>query len=356
MFDPRPFQDSKAAISVAVVIPSYKVTRRILEVIASIPAIVDKIYVVDDCCPEESGALVLAKCTDPRVIVIRHETNQGVGGAMVTGYRAAIQDKMEIVVKIDGDGQMDPSLVYHFIRPIALGFADYTKGNRFFSPETVQGMPISRVFGNVILSFLSKLSTGYWRSFDPTNGYTAIHRKLLQTLPLKKLVGRYFFESEMLFRLGTVGAAVVDIPMRARYADEESGLRIGEIIGEFAVRHLHNIGRRLFYNYILRDFSVATLELLFGFLFLVFGTLYGLGAAFHSAAKGIETPGGTIALAMISIILGIQLILSFLAFDIARTPQQALHPTLSNAVADTSNPLKQVRAEFAEISDETVVR
>ncbi|MEA2820176.1 MAG: hypothetical protein QOJ86_2180 [Bradyrhizobium sp.] len=321
-----------ATMTVAVIIPSYKVTRHIMGVLASIPPTIDRIYVVDDCCPDGSGALVGETCTDHRVSVIFHDRNLGVGGAMVTGYHAAIKDNVDIVVKIDGDGQMDPALVGRFIVPIALGIADYTKGNRFFSPETVQGMPVNRMLGNAILSFLSKLSSGYWRIFDPTNGYTAIHRAVLEILPLDKLVGRYFFESEMLFRLGTVGAAVVDVPMSARYSDEESGLKIRRIIGEFAWKHLRNVARRLFYNYFLRDFSVATFELVFGVVFVIFGLWYGLHAAFDSAARGDTTPAGTVAVAMISVILGIQLLLSFLAFDIARTPQRALHPILSNAM------------------------
>jgi hypothetical protein len=193
-------------------------------------------------------------------------------------------------------------------------------------------MPPARLIGNALLSFLTKLSTGYWRTFDPTNGYTAAHVKVLRLLPLDRLVGRYFFESEMLFRLGTVGAAVVDIPMRSRYADEDSHLKIGRVIGEFAYKHLRNTAKRFCYNYLLRDFSVATLELIFGLGLLVFGLWTGVQSLLTSNATGVSTPAGTVAIAIIGVILGIQLVLAFLAYDIARTPSMAIHPITSSAL------------------------
>jgi len=157
----------------AVVIPSYRVADHILGVIAAIGPEVDRIYVVDDRCPDGSGSLVEQGCDDRRVTVIFHETNLGVGGAVMSGYRAAIADGMDIIVKIDGDGQMDPGLIGCFVRPIIDGEADYTKGNRFFDLEAVRAMPRVRLFGNALLSFMNKLSSGYWNLFDPTNGYTA---------------------------------------------------------------------------------------------------------------------------------------------------------------------------------------
>lgn len=122
-----------------------------------------------------SGEYVKAHCTDPRVTVVKHEKNKGVGGAVMTGYRAAIADGAKVIVKIDGDGQMDPSLLREFVMPILGGEADYTKGNRFYDLSNISRMPAMRLFGNAGLSFLAKLSTGYWNIFDPTNGYTAIH-------------------------------------------------------------------------------------------------------------------------------------------------------------------------------------
>ena len=195
---------TKHTMSVAVAIPCYKVTQHVLEVIRTIPASVSRIYAVDDACPSGSGAFIQQHCTDPRVQVLFNPENQGVGGAVVTAYRQAVADGMDIVVKIDGDGQMNPRLLPLFVRPIQDRRADYTKGNRFFRPESVRGMPAMRLFGNAVLSFMTKLSCGYWSIMDPTNGYTAIHTSLLRELPLDKLERRYFFETDMLFRLNTL--------------------------------------------------------------------------------------------------------------------------------------------------------
>lgn len=179
---------------IAVVIPSYKVTNHILGVIAGMGPEVAKIYVVDDCCPEQSGTYVEQHCIDPRVVVLRNPENQGVGGAVMTGYRAAIEDNMDIIVKVDGDGQMDPALIPQFIEPILAGEADYTKGNRFFDLEEIRAMPKVRLFGNAALSFMTKFSSGYWDLFDPTNGYTAIHRDVARHLPFGKISKRYFLK------------------------------------------------------------------------------------------------------------------------------------------------------------------
>ncbi|MDO8341564.1 MAG: glycosyltransferase family 2 protein, partial [Cellvibrio sp.] len=193
---------------IAVVIPCYKVTRHILEVISSIGIEVWRIYVVDDACPDGSGKHVEAHCSDQRIRIIYHKCNQGVGGAVITGYRAAIADGAEVIVKLDGDGQMDPRLIPNFIEPILAGDADYTKGNRFFDLEEINGMPKVRLFGNAVLSLMTKLSSGYWDLFDPTNGYTAIHAEVARHLPFSKISHSYFFETDILFRLNTLRAVV----------------------------------------------------------------------------------------------------------------------------------------------------
>ena len=201
---------------VAVVIPCYRVRRYILDVIRGIGPDVSAIFVVDDACPEQTAALIRQECTDGRVKVLTHAENQGVGGAMITGYKAALADGADVVVKIDGDGQMDPALIPRLIQPIVGGDADYTKGNRFYDLAFLRAMPKARLFGNAMLSFVNKMASGYWDIMDPTNGYSAIHRTALATLPLEKLDRGYFFESDMLFRLYTIRAVVRDVPMPAR--------------------------------------------------------------------------------------------------------------------------------------------
>lgn len=310
---------------IAVVIPCYKVTSHILELLKKIGAEVDLIFVIDDCCPDKSGALVDASCADPRVNVIYHEFNQGVGGAVMTGYKRAIKAGAKIIVKIDGDGQMNPSLIPSFIGPILAGEADYCKGNRFFDLESMRTMPRVRLFGNAVLSLMTKLSSGYWDLFDPTNGYTAIHTDVARHLPFEKINHRYFFETDMLFRLNIIRAVVVDVPMDAQYGDEVSNLKISKIIGEFCLKHALNFFKRIFYNYYLRDMSLASLELPLGVLLFISGCIFGFSQWFSSLREGVTTPAGTVMLAALPIIMGGQLLLAFLGYDIASVPYRPLH-------------------------------
>lgn len=310
---------------IAVVIPSYKVTRHILDVISRIGSECNRIYVVDDACPEGSGRYVEENCKDERIRVIFHEKNKGVGGAVITGYRAAIEEDQDIVVKIDGDGQMDPTLLPDFVEPIVSGEADYTKGNRFYDLEEIHGMPKIRLFGNAMLSFMAKFSSGYWDLFDPTNGYTAVHVNVLRRLPLHKLSERYFFETDILFRLNIVRAVVVDVPMDASYGDEVSNLKVSKIIGEFMAKHMRNAFKRIAYNYYLRDMSLASLELPMGISLVLFSLCFG-GAHWISAAhNNIPSPVGTIMLATVSLLMGVQFLLAFVGHDVAQVPRRVIH-------------------------------
>lgn len=313
---------------VAVVIPCYKVMRHIPEVIAGIGPEVRRIYVVDDACPEGSGKFVQENVNDPRVCVLFHTENQGVGGAVMTGYQAAIADGAEVIVKVDGDGQMDLALIPNFIWPILAGEADYAKGNRFFDLEEIRAMPKVRLFGNAVLSFMTKLSSGYWDLFDPTNGYTAIHADVARHLPFAKISKRYFFETDILFRLNTLRAVVVDVPMDAKYGDEVSNLKISKIMGEFLVKHARNFIKRIFYNYYLRDLSLASIELPLGLVLLVAGISFGGYHWLESAREGVVTPAGTVMLAALPILMGLQLVLAFLGYDIAAVPRRPRHSGL----------------------------
>ncbi|WP_254050953.1 glycosyltransferase family 2 protein [Zoogloea sp. LCSB751] len=312
-------------VRVAVVIPSYKVKRHILDVIGRIGPECSRIYVVDDCCPDGSGEFVRQNCGDPRVVVLQNEVNQGVGGAVMHGYQVAIRDGMDIFVKIDGDGQMDPALIPDFIEPIVAGEADYTKGNRFFDLEEIHAMPKVRLFGNAALSFITKLSSGYWDLFDPTNGYTAIHRDVARHLPFGKISRRYFFETDLLFRLNTLRAVVVDVPMDAHYGDEVSNLKISKVAGEFLLKNIRNFGKRIFYNYYLRDMSVGSIELPLGVLMMLAGGIFGAYHWIQSASRGLTTPAGTVMLAAIPLLMGLQFILAFVAGDMASVPRRVLH-------------------------------
>jgi dolichol-phosphate mannosyltransferase len=313
---------------IVVVIPCYRVKAHIRGVIDAIGREVDRIYCIDDACPEGSGDFIEANVADPRVVVIRHSSNQGVGGAVMTGYRQAIADGADIIVKLDGDGQMDPSLLPGFVAPILRGECDYAKGNRFWDLAQIGEMPLARRMGNLGLSFLSKASTGYCDVFDPTNGYTAIHALVAARLPFDSISKRYFFESDILFRLNTIRAVVADIPMDARYGDEVSGLSIPRIVGEFLAKHVRNFGKRIGYNYFLRDLSLASLELVAAVVLLSFGAGFGGWHWLHSIRHATSAPVGTIMVATVAVVSGLQFLLAFLGYDIASVPRRPLAPAL----------------------------
>jgi dolichol-phosphate mannosyltransferase len=314
---------------IAVIIPAYKVEKLIASVLQSIPDCVSRIYVVDDCCPNHSGAVASSTSTTIPLTVLRHAENGGVGAAVITGYRAAIGDGADILIKIDGDGQMNPGLIAHFIAPILNGDSDYSKGNRFYDLENIGIMPPIRIFGNAILSFMTKLSSGYWNIFDPTNGFTAIHSNVARRLPFDKISKRYFFETDMLFRLNLLGAVVIDVPMDARYGQEVSNLKISNIFTEFLHKHIKNFFKRIFYNYFLRDFSLASIELLFGSILFLFGIFYGGYHWYQANEMQINSPVGTVMLPALTTLLGMQLLLGFLAYDIRSTPSKCIHRLLS---------------------------
>lgn len=321
----RPDADT---LSIAVVIPCYRVTPHILPLLERIPSYVTRIYCVDDSCPDGSGRLVTENVFDPRVKVIFRERNGGVGAAVCSGYEAALADGADICVKLDGDGQMDPLRIAALIAPIRAGHADYTKGNRFFNIEDVRPMPARRLFGNVGLSFLTKLSSGYWDMFDPTNGFTAMHARVLERIPLNKLHSRYFFESDLLFRLSCLSARVADVPLPAIYGDEVSNLKISRVFWPFLTGNIRNLGKRIVYSYYIRDFSIGSVYLI-AFLLLAFiGALTGLYFWGEGLAAGRAATAGQVMFAALPLVFGLQLGLSFVAYDIARTPRFAIHPYL----------------------------
>jgi len=325
---------------IAVVVPCYRVRKQILGVLGAIGSECAAIYVVDDACPEGSGELVEAECNDPRVRVLRNASNQGVGGATLTGYRAALADGADIIVKLDGDGQMDPSWIPRLVRPILDSEADYTKGNRFFDLDTLRAMPTVRVIGNSLLSFASKLSSGYWNLFDPTNGFTALHAAVALRLPLDKVSRGWFFESDLLFRLGALRAVVMDLPMPAIYGDQESSLVVRRVIGEFARRHAVNTAKRIFYNYYLRSFNIASIEIALGAASLLFGVAFGGYHWVLGTTTGSLSSSGTVMLAALPVIVGVQLVLAFLSYDLQNVPTQVLHRKLDGHTGVSPDPQK----------------
>jgi glycosyltransferase involved in cell wall biosynthesis len=303
---------------IAVVIPSYKVSKSLPAVVQSLGSEISIIIVVDDSCPEKSGEILLKKISDPRVILLTNEINLGVGGATIRGFAHIISEfqQISVVVKVDGDGQMDTSKILELINPIVDGKYDYAKGNRFIDFESIQEMPKIRVLGNAILSIFSKFSSGYWHILDPNNGYLAISTTALRKIPLSKVDKRFFFESDMLFRLNLINARVIDVPMKAKYGDEISNLKIRSTIFKFLTCHSKNFTKRITYKYFLQGMSVGSIELISGIAFLGFGVIFGLHTWIN--ANGVAAPTGSIVLSSMTIILGFQMLLAFINYDIAR--------------------------------------
>ncbi len=314
---------------IAAVIPCYRERNHILDVITAIGPEVGRIYVVDDACPDATGKFVQEQASDPRLKVLFHAVNQGVGGATITGYREALADGFDIAVKIDGDGQMDGALIPALCRPILDNEADYSKGNRLHRYQAARGMPAMRLFGNMALTLFSKVSSGYWTIMDPTNGFTAVHAAVLRELPLDDIAKGFFFESDVLFRLGGLEAVVCDVPMQARYGTEQSHLSVRRIFWEFLGGHAQNAFRRIVDTYFVRDVGIASLELLAGSALAFFGFAFGAGAWYLSEASGIPATAGTVFLAALPIILGMQLLLAFLGHDTRRVPSRPIHPGLT---------------------------
>ncbi len=315
-------------MKVAVVTPCYNSKDHVLDVIGRIGDEVDFIVAVDDCCPQHTGQHIIDNSNDPRIHVQFNEVNQGVGGACIVGFRKALELGADIIVKLDSDGQMAPELINQFIRPIKEAKADYCKGNRFYDLRMLSAMPFVRLLGNACLSFLSKFSTGYWDLMDPTNGFVAIHAKVLNVLPLEKLDKRFFFETDMLFRLYTIRAKVNEVPMHAVYGEEKSNLRVSSSLVYFFMQHCKRIFKRVFYNYFLRDFNIASINLVLGFLMFFGGGVYGYLTYSVNQALGQPTPTGTIMIVMLVILVGFQLLLSFINYDTQNTPREAIHDGL----------------------------
>jgi glycosyltransferase involved in cell wall biosynthesis len=313
---------------IAVIIPCYKVKAHIVELLSKFGQNISRIYLVDDRCPEKSGKFVQENCTDPRVKVIFNEKNLGVGGAVKRGFQEAAQDGFTYLVKVDGDGQMDPADIQTLIKPLQDGHADYVKANRFFNPRYLRGMPPIRLFGNGVLSFLTKLSSGYWHLMDPTNGFIAIHSKVFMLLEHEKIENRYFFETDMLYRLHLLGAVVQDVPIPARYSDEESNLKISNTIVSFTVKHMLRMVKRVVYDYFVRDFNVGSAQLVFGLSTFSFGMTYGLYHWLLGALHNRPSETGTIIIAFLLTIVGFQLLLSALHYDISNRFTNPIHKFL----------------------------
>jgi len=313
-------------VRIVVVIPAFNVGMLIGRVLEEIPDQIANIIVVDDGSQDDTAAVVeRMAASDTRIELIRQPHNGGVGSAMVAGFKRALEISADIVVKIDGDGQMPPALLPKLVHDLVLGNADYTKGNRFRDFRAIRKMPPLRRFGNVALSFLVKAATGYWHCFDPTNGYVAIRGDVLSRLPLHEIDSSYFFEISMLSHLYLHGAVVKEEPMPAYYAGEPSSLSIAAVLFQFPARLLRAFVRRMFLKNFVYDFSVESLEILAGTTFFGAGVIFGGYKWYWYASHHLAAPTGTVAIAAVLIILGFQSLLSATALDLQAVPDEPIN-------------------------------
>jgi dolichol-phosphate mannosyltransferase len=312
---------------VGVVIPAFEAESTLAAVVRGIPATIQDIFVVDDASRDGTKGAAAA-LADPRVRLLSHPENRGVGGAMKTGYRAGLEAGCTVLVKMDADGQMDPDFLPELLRPLFTGEAGYTKGNRLWSLRASRSMPRRRLFGNLILSMATKAVSGYWNVLDPTNGYTAIRADVLRRLDLNHVQDRYFFETSMLVELHLLRVPVRDVLMPARYQGESSALSLMPTLFEFSGRLSGALARRVILEYVLLDFRPGTVFALVGAALAAFGIAFGGYHWYESVVTGIETTAGTVMLAALPLILGVQLLLQALLLDIGEvrnfTPLRSL--------------------------------
>ncbi len=307
------------SLTTAVVLPAFNEGAHIGRVIAAIPAWVDHVIVVNDASTDDTASVV-ESLDDKRVALVTHPHNRGVGGAMVSGYRMALDLGADCVVKMDADGQMSPDELSRIVAPIELGIADYTKGNRFYFRNATLGMPRVRGFGNSLLSVLTKSASGYWHVFDSQCGYTAIRAPFLRLFDLDQLATDYFFENDMLIRLNAVNARVVDVPVSTRYGSETSYVSVGSVAVSFPPRLLGNGIRRFWRKHLLTDFGAIAVLTILGVLLTMSGVAFGAYHWWLSIAEGTPATAGTVMIAVVPMILGFQLLLQALLLSVMGSP------------------------------------
>jgi len=310
---------------ISVVIPAYNVARQVREVIKGVPAFVDAVIVVDDGSTDTTLDEIRA-CADPRVAVITHPVNRGLGAAMVSGFQEVLRHPDGIAVKMDGDGQMDPAALTRLLAPIVDGRCEYAKGNRFLQGRELEVMPRRRLVGNFVLTFLTKLASGYWNVFDPQNGYVAIRTDTLRLLDLDRLAQRYFFENAMLINLNIFNARVQDVAMVARYGGERSSMNLAQIACTFPLRLFRGYWYRFYRKHVLRDFSPVALFMLTGLPLLGFGTLFGAHTWLRSYLHNQFASTGTVMLSVLPFLIGFELVLQAIVLEIIGTPRPAPEP------------------------------
>ena len=310
MFDPN------NSMKVGVILPAHNEAELIAGVVAGLPDWVQHIIVVDDCSSDNTCQIV-EDLSDPRVTLVKQERNTGVGGAMVTGYRTGLEMGCDILVKMDADGQMDVSDLPNIVTPIVEGLAEYVKGNRFYVINANRSMPQARKFGSIGLTFMTKMASGYWHVFDSQCGFTAVRTRMLRMVDLDRIAADYFFENDMLIWMNTVGAKTIDVPVKTVYGNEVSGVNIGRILSTFPPRLLRGWLFRVNRKYLLTDFGAIGALGVFGTFMSIFGGAFGLAHLVEANITGVATTTGTVMIAVLPLIIGIQCLLQAFTMEVA---------------------------------------
>jgi len=299
---------------VAVVVPAYNEERLIAETITGIPSFVDRIYVVDDASSDSTAEAARA-LRDPQVDVIVHERNEGVGAAIVTGYKRALEERIDVTCVMAGDNQMDPEELEALALPVARGEVDYHKANRLFTGQAWQLIPRTRYLGNAILSLLTKIASGYWHVADSQAGYTAIALPILQLLDLDRVYKRYGFPNDLLVHLNVWNARVRDFPSRPIYGvGERSGIRLRKVVPTISWLLLKGFFWRMKEKYVIRDFHPLVFFYFLGFLMGLLGLALGI-TEIVLRALGNQITAATVVLVALLLIFGSQFTLFAMWFD-----------------------------------------
>jgi glycosyltransferase involved in cell wall biosynthesis len=300
--------------TVAVVVPAHDEETLIAETIAGVPAFVDRIVVVDDCSQDGTVAAVEA-LADPRVELVRHDRNRGVGAAIVTGYKRARDERVDVTAVMAADNQMDPDDLETLVVPVVRGEVDYAKANRLFTGQAWQLIPRTRYLGNAVLSLLTKIASGYWHVADSQTGYTAIALRYLDLLDLDRIYQRYGFPNDMLVHLNVWNARVRDFPSRPIYnVGERSGIRLRKVVPRISWLLVKGFFWRMREKYVIRDFHPLVFFYALGFLMTATGLVLGIvEVVLRAMGNEITTP--TIVLVALLLISGSQFTLFAMWFD-----------------------------------------
>jgi glycosyltransferase involved in cell wall biosynthesis len=301
---------------IAVVVPSFNEELLLPETLAAIPAFVDRIYVVDDASRDGTAGLARAAAAgDPRIDVVVHEQNGGVGAAIVSGYKRALEEHIDVTCVMAADNQMDPEDLAAIVAPVARGEVDYAKANRLVSGQAWELIPRHRYLGNAVLSLLTKIASGYWHVADSQSGYTAIGRPMLGQLDLDRIYARYGFPNDLLVHLNVWNARVRDVPSRPVYGvGERSGIRLWKVVPSISWLLLKGFWWRLWQKYVIRDFHPLVFFYLLGVLMSVLGLALGI-AEVVLRILGNQITAATIVLVALLLIFGSQFSLFAMWFD-----------------------------------------